>query len=376
MGIKFNHQILIISIFISFMYSVNTGFAEDPVEFADNNLKQAVEEQLDKLNPTPEDMLEIDWLPEAFMFGYPFGIHDINDLSGIEHATNLEMLAIESSSINNFSTLSKLKNLNSLIFASCDISDVSLLASDVAELDKLEMLSLKNNQISDISPLVNLKNLKKLHLHDNPLNEQAYKVYIPQIRKNNPGIEISMGFRPEQLIAPAVFFIVFLVSGIYVICQSWNSKGWIFEFLVGLVSAGLGCYLGLGAQILYVFTDGWLQFFGNGYENPMWVGGVIGGVFGLLTGVWFAQHLRGRLNAGQSRGRIVGKGILVGIGLGVLCSTAVHILLMIAYHNLDLRPMLIGMCFGVGAGIVAGLIISVVFILSNKWGLIKTEEKI
>jgi hypothetical protein len=351
------------------MFSVNTGLAEDIVEFADSNLKEAVETELEKKDPTPTDMLELRALPS-----YILHVINIKDLAGLEHAQNLEKFALHSSPISDFSIISKMENLETLKLGSCDISDVTHIANVIKNLEKLEVLSLRDNQISDISSLAEFKNLKELHLHGNPLNEQAYKVYIPQIRKNNPGVEISMNFRPEQLIAPAVFFFVFLMSAIYAVCRVWKSKGWIFELLVGLVSAGLGCYLGLGAQFLYDFPDVDLRFFDNGYENPMWVGGVIGGVFGLLTGVWFAQHLRSRLNAGQSKGRIVGKGILVGIGLGVLCSTAVHILLMIAYHNLDLRPMLIGMCFGVGAGIVAGLIISVVFILSLKMGLIKIKE--
>ena len=375
MGKEFNHQILFI--FISFMFSVNMGFADEPVEFADSNLKQAVEEGLNKPSPTPENMLELIDLPEYSNPVYlENGLHDIKDLKGLEYAVNLEILYLQYSPIEDFSILSELENLQFLMLASCEISDASSLVLAISNLKKLETLSLRNNHISDIAPLTDLKNLKKLHLHDNPLNEQAYKVYIPQIRKNNPGIEISMNFRPEQLVTPTVLFFVFLMSAVYAARQNWNSKGWVFELITGIVSAGLGCYLGLGAQVLYIFTDGWFQFFGNGYENPMWVGGVIGGVFGLLTGLWFAQHLRSRLNAGQSKGRIVGKGILVGIGLGVLCSTAVHILLMVAYHNLDLRPLLIGAAFGIGGGIATGLVISVVFILSNKWGLIKIEEKV
>ena len=379
MGMKFNYQIPFILIFVSFMFSVNMGFAEDPVEFADSKLKEAVENELNNQEnpegPTPEDMGTLSWLPYYYQWE-SIGIYDINDLAGLEHAVNLEALGIQSSSISNFSVLSELKNLQNLMLASCEISDLSALVSAISNLEKLESLSLKDNQISDIALLSDFNSLKTLNLQNNPLNEMAYEVYIPQIRKNNPGIEIAIAFRTEQLIRPTIVFAAFIMATLFLICRDWKARGWIFELLTGILSAAVGCFLGLGSQILYVYTDSFIEFFGNGYENPPWVGGTIGGVLGLLVGVWFAQHLRGRLNGGQSRGRIVGKGILVGIGLGVLCSTAVHILLMVAYHNLDFRPLLIGAVFGIGGGIATGLVISVAFILANKWGLIKTKEKI
>jgi hypothetical protein len=260
---------------------------------------------------------------------------------------------------------------------SCNISDISPIISAIETHDSLQAISPRDNQISDISLLLKIKSqeLHRIDLSGNSLNKDAYKIYIPQLREKFNRIEIVMPFRVSQLIIPSILIVIFTALGFIMIYRGRTGKGWIFELLTGIVSAGLGCYLGLGSQILYTSGFG-IPFFGNGYENPMWVGGVIGGVFGLLTGVWFAQHLRGRLNAGQSKRRIVGKGILVGIGLGVLCSTAVHILLMIAYRNLHFGPMLIGMCFGIGAGIVAGLVISVVFILANKWKLIKMEEKV
>jgi hypothetical protein len=370
MGIKFNHQILFI--FISFMFLTNMGLAEDPVEFADSNLKEAVEKQLDKEDPMPEDMLEIEYIGDRWYL-----IKDINDLKGLGYAKNLKYLCLESSHIQDFSVLTEFNQLRELGLNSCNISDISSIVSAIETHNSLRDISFRDNQISDISSLVKLKSqeLHRIDLGDNPLNEDAYKIYIPQLREKFKGIEIAMPFRITQLIIPSILFVVSVPLGFMMIYRSWTGKGWILELLTGIVSAGLGCYLGLGAQMLYI-SGFEIPLFGNGYENPMWFGGVIGGVFGLLTGLWFAQHLRSRLNEGQSRGRIVGKGILVGISLGVICSTAVHILLIIAYHNLDIRPLLIGGIFGIGAGIATGLTISVVFILANKWGLIKTKEKI
>lgn len=57
-------------------------------------------------------------------------------------------------------------------------------------LTNLGSLYLGDNQISDISALSGLTNLWSLNLEANPLNEDAYNIYIPQIRENNPGIKL------------------------------------------------------------------------------------------------------------------------------------------------------------------------------------------
>ena len=66
------------------------------------------------------------------------------------------------------------------------VSDISALSG----LDNLEWLSLHRNQVSDISALGGLTALETVDLRINPLNEEAYDIYIPQIIANNPGIWI------------------------------------------------------------------------------------------------------------------------------------------------------------------------------------------
>jgi Leucine-rich repeat (LRR) protein len=51
-------------------------------------------------------------------------------------------------------------------------------------------LLLDTNQISDISPLAEHTNFRRLSVRENPLNEDAYNIYIPLIYENNPGIDI------------------------------------------------------------------------------------------------------------------------------------------------------------------------------------------
>jgi Leucine-rich repeat (LRR) protein len=58
-------------------------------------------------------------------------------------------------------------------------------------------LDLSGNDIQDIAPLAGLKKLRLMVLNGNPLNEQAYTTYIPQIIANNPDIQIYYDPIPE-----------------------------------------------------------------------------------------------------------------------------------------------------------------------------------
>jgi Leucine-rich repeat (LRR) protein len=132
------------------------AMAEDPVYFADVNLKAAVETELGISDPTQNDMLSLTILGAV--------ANGIVSLVGIEYATNLTELYLYDN----------------------QISDISALAG----LTNLKELYLYNNQISDISALAELKNLIALSLTENPLNVEAYSIYIPLIEDNNPGINL------------------------------------------------------------------------------------------------------------------------------------------------------------------------------------------
>ena len=134
---------------------------EEPVYFADANLKAAVEQALGSANPTPTDMLVLTML-ELFPLGR--GVSKISDLTGLEYAKNLERLRLSYN----------------------QVSDISA----VGGLTNLEWLLLNHNQISDISALTGLENLIVLDLQSNPLNQDACNIYIPQIYENNPNVSI------------------------------------------------------------------------------------------------------------------------------------------------------------------------------------------
>ena len=76
----------------------------------------------------------------------------ISNLSGLEHATNLERLDLSGNRITDVSLLAGLTHLRVLNLQDNEIRDISLLSG----LKNLTQLNLKGNAIVDISPLTDL----------------------------------------------------------------------------------------------------------------------------------------------------------------------------------------------------------------------------
>ena len=101
----------------------------------------------------------------------------IRNLTGLEHATNLQRLElgrvrvnnelVNSNDISNLSPLSNLTNLTYLDLTSNGISDISSLSN----LTNLTTLALGDNSISDISALSNMTNLPVLYLWGNSISD-------------------------------------------------------------------------------------------------------------------------------------------------------------------------------------------------------------
>ena len=117
------------------------------------------------------------------------GGYGIEDLTGIEHAQNLDFwLDLGNNNISDLSPLAELKKLERISLAGNNISDLSPLAelknlkflylydnnisdlSSLAELKKLEILLLRGNNISDISAIVGLTQLETLDLNKNNIS--------------------------------------------------------------------------------------------------------------------------------------------------------------------------------------------------------------
>ena len=138
-------------------------------------------------------------------------LHDnqISDLSPLSGLTSLSSLNLYTNQISNISPLSGLTSLSTLVLNNNQVSDLSPLSgltklsalwlygneiSDISPLSGLAYLvylDLGTNQISSVAGLSGLTALEYLNLQHNPLNGEAYAIYIPQILADNPGITLE-----------------------------------------------------------------------------------------------------------------------------------------------------------------------------------------
>jgi len=148
---------IVIGILIFF---ATDALGSDPVKFADNEFKKAIEYRLKITDPTSDDMLNLEWLN--------LNNRQIRDFEGIQYAKNLTYVLISyNRKIEDISALLLLPNLRKLIIHDCQIKDISF----ISELKKLEELDLSGNQITNISALSSLTSLKKLDLSNNNISD-------------------------------------------------------------------------------------------------------------------------------------------------------------------------------------------------------------
>ena len=154
------------------------------VEIPDPNLEKAIREVLelpDGTAITQREMLQLTTLAA--------GDSSIADLTGLEYATNLEVLNLMNNRITDISLLANLTNLTHLYLGDNALPTIEPLAglinlrvldlynagvkdiTPLANLTALESLVIVRNMIVDISPLVGLKNLKRLRLAENPIGD-------------------------------------------------------------------------------------------------------------------------------------------------------------------------------------------------------------
>ena len=180
--------------------SVITVTIGDPViKFADPYLETVLREtlKLPKEQPiTKEKMKQLQSLDAEN--------RSISNLSGLEHAINLQELKLNRNYIRDISPLAKLTKLQrlELKYSQININDISPLANltnlqyllldedkitditPLANLTNLQYLSLVGNQITDISPLANLTNLQVLYLNNNKISDIS-----PLVRNTGLGKE-------------------------------------------------------------------------------------------------------------------------------------------------------------------------------------------
>ena len=135
----------------------------DGVVIPDAALRTLIEKALDK-NPgaeiTQAEMNTLENLQDREALG-------ILSLSGLETATNLQYLSLNSNSISDLRPLANLDKLEVLHLDSNTISDIRPLAN----LTQLQILRLDSNTISDLRPLVALDKLRHLYLNSNTISD-------------------------------------------------------------------------------------------------------------------------------------------------------------------------------------------------------------
>ena len=122
------------------------------VHIPDPNLRAAIAEALGKGDA---DTVPITREEMATLTTLNTDDRDIKDLTGMEHAVNLEEMWIEDAHISNLAPLAGLTKLRKLDTIKTDISDISPLAG----LTNLTRLNLYGSRVTDVSPLRNLTKL-------------------------------------------------------------------------------------------------------------------------------------------------------------------------------------------------------------------------
>lgn len=143
--------------------------------------------------------------------------------------------------------------------------------------------------------------------------------------------------------AAVISILSLAVIGLLVSQRRHLAKHWIFAVGLGIASAAAGGLLGQWAENLYIKEKA------SGLGG---LGGLAGIVAGFVVGVCFVTWLSRLRNRTERQSSIVGSGTLAGAVAGIVCSSIVHLLLMIHHEESNPANLLAGMSFGVWAGLV------------------------
>ena len=166
--------------------SGGSGGGGDIVVIPDARLRSVISDNLNKARGAPITRADM-----ATLTSLAAVERSINDLTGLEYATNLIVLSLYDNQISDLAALSGLTNLIVLSLGGNQISDLAALSgltnlrtlylynnqiSDLAALSGLTnliVLSLGGNQISDLAALSGLTNLRTLYLYNNQISDLA-----------------------------------------------------------------------------------------------------------------------------------------------------------------------------------------------------------
>ena len=163
----------------------------EPVSIPDKNLAALIRKTLGLQSTSPITKLDMLGLGDLHFYEdnrnhsglRPPPGKEITDLTGLQHATNLERLYLNDHRIVDLTPLAGLTKLRSLILSRNQISDVS----PVEGLTLLSELWLDQNQISDITPLARLTRLTSLLLGGNKIADITPLAGLMNLRILNIG---------------------------------------------------------------------------------------------------------------------------------------------------------------------------------------------
>ena len=156
------------------------------VNIPDDNLRAAIE---NALNKTPGDTITAEDMETLTHFvAHNVGIRG---LTGLEFATNLQVIRCNNNSISDLSPLAELTSLHFIEFGHNEISDLSPLK----DLINLTELHVYHNLIQDLSPLEGLIHLGSLNISNNAIVDLSPLAGLIKLRgismSGNPPADLS-----------------------------------------------------------------------------------------------------------------------------------------------------------------------------------------
>ena len=170
---------------MSFLMFPLTTIAQT-VNIPDTNLREAIAETLGK---APNARITVDEMRTLNRFDA--NNREINDLTGLEHAKNLEHTELNHNLISDISPLAGLIRLRVIELGDNAISDISSLKGLV----NLDGLHIPDNLISDLSPLKGLINLRWTNLSHNAIDDLSPLAGLIKLESialtDNPPVDLS-----------------------------------------------------------------------------------------------------------------------------------------------------------------------------------------
>ncbi len=146
------------------------------VHIPDTNLRAAIAETLGKAPNTPITDADMKRLTRLFADG-----KGIQNLTGLEYATNLERIELRRNAISDLTPLTGLIRLNNIKLRDNVISDVSPLAN----LLSVDWMGLEENVITDLSPLRGLVKLNGIGISGNPITNVSPLASLTSLERIN-----------------------------------------------------------------------------------------------------------------------------------------------------------------------------------------------